>query len=129
MLDLSSLKEEASAIEDGVEVKITHPVTGEETGMIVTVASYESSAVRSVQRRIANSAMKKRKKGMPTAEDAEEGTYAIAAAAVLGWSGVTEDGEPLEFTKSNVIKVLKAWPFIAEQIDEVADDRANFFKT
>lgn len=128
--DLSSLDGAARKQEDGVPVEIKHPATSEPLGITITVASYESERVKAVARQMGNKALVQQKRSPrkpETIEALEERTIEIAAAAIVGWEGVELDGKALPFTRENARTILERFPFIAEQIDAVAADRAAFF--
>ncbi|MFP1634085.1 hypothetical protein ACLB6G_20335 [Zhengella sp. ZM62] len=128
--DLSAFDEGKKKQEEGIPVPIKHPATGEETGIVITVASYESERVKAVAREIANRALadqKKNSRKVDTVEAIEDRTFAIALASIVGWSGLEKDGKELPFTRDNARMILEAYPFIAEQIDAAAQDRALFF--
>lgn len=49
------------------------------------------------------------------------------AAGVTGWQNTVWDGELLEFSIDNLIKVLQGYSPSLEQTDETIGDRGNFF--
>jgi len=68
---------------------------------------------------------------VPTAADDELDKsviqQAFAEGCVAGWSGVTgADGEPLEFSTANVVKVLETFPEIFHALRRVARDASQF---
>jgi hypothetical protein len=98
--------------------------------MVITVASYESERVKRIAREIGNKALIEQKRNPrkgDSVEAIEERTFAIAIASIVDWSGLEMDGKPLECTRDNIRMVLEKFPFIAEQIDAAAGDRALFF--
>lgn len=128
--DLSTLNDSLKKQEEGVPVKIKHPATGEELGITIYVASYDSEKVRRVAREMGNKALLERRRNprkADTVEAHEERTFAIAAAAIVGWEGLESEGKPLEFNRENARMIVERFSFVAEQIDMVAGDRANFF--
>lgn len=128
--DLANLDTLSTAQEEGVDVELRHPVTNEPLGVTVRVASYESERVRRVKRRITDRALKATQgRRQTTAEDLERSTREMVAAAVISWSGLVYRGETLDCTPANVLRVLEEQPWIGEQIDAVAQDRAAFFRT
>ncbi|MEE8551507.1 MAG: hypothetical protein V3T08_09680 [Gemmatimonadota bacterium] len=53
-----------------------------------------------------------------------------AEAIILAWDGVTdEDGDELEFTKENVVKVLLDLPDLFADIQEQSQKVANYIST
>lgn len=130
-MDLSKFDGFAKSFDEGMEVEIRHPVTGDKLGMTVTVASYQSERVKKLQRKLANVAMREQRrnpKKAATVEEVEEKAHDIMVAAVIGWSGFERDGKPLPCTPENVRAVLTnpdLW-FIGEQIDKAAEDAQAF---
>lgn len=52
---------------------------------------------------------------------------AYAESVILAWDGVTDrDGEPLEFNRANVVKVLLDLPVLFKDIQEQSQHFANF---
>ncbi|MET3648029.1 hypothetical protein [Phyllobacterium ifriqiyense] len=130
--ELSVFDGTAAKFEDGFDLDILHPATGEKTGLVIKVASYRSERVKRVQRRLANAAIregKKNPKKVGTVEEIEEKTNEIVAASVISWN-LTQGGKPVECTPENVLKVVSNpdYFFISEQIDKAADEDANFVK-
>ncbi len=129
-MDLATLDNLAANQESGAKLKITHPVSGQSLGITMTVIGYGSDQVRKLQRRQANERLKNARK-RPTAEDFERASLEVASAAVTGWKfaeGVTLDGVVPEFTKENVERLMKRFPFVLEQVDSFASDQANYLE-
>lgn len=127
--DLSTLETGRKKQDEGVEVSIKLP-DGSDSGMVITVASYESERVKRIAREIGNKALIEQKRNPrkgDSVEAIEERTFAIAIASIVDWSGLEMDGKPLECTRDNIRMVLEKFPFIAEQIDAAAGDRTLFF--
>lgn len=59
--------------------------------------------------------------------DPLESQQRIFAAMVVGWSGITKDGEAFEYSKKNSILMLEDFNWIAVQVKTFCEDRANFF--
>ncbi|WP_309086389.1 hypothetical protein [Chelativorans sp.] len=130
-MDLSKFDGLAKTFDEGVEVDIRHPVTGEKLGMTVTVASYQSERVKKLQRKMANQALREQRrnpKKAATIEEVEEKAHDLMVAAVISWTGFERDGKELPCTPENVRAVVSnpdLW-FIAEQIDKAAEDSQAF---
>jgi hypothetical protein len=130
--ELSQFDGIAAKLEEGFDLDILHPSTGEKTGLLIKVASYRSERVKRVQRRLANAAIregKKNPKKVGTVEEIEEKTNEIVAASVISWN-LTNGGKPVECTPESVLKVISNpdYFFISEQIDKAADEDAHFVK-
>lgn len=131
MTDLANLDAIVKNQEEGIDLPVKHPVTGEPIGITLRVLGYESDKVRSLQRRQINQRLKNQRKRL-TAEEIEGNGRAVQVAAVVGWSfadGVTLDGSVPEFNEKGVEALLKRFPFIARQIDEIADDASAFLES
>lgn len=127
--DLSTLEPGRQKQEDGVSVRIKLP-DGTDSDIVLTVASYESERVKRTAREIGNKALLEQKRNPRKGESVEaieDRTFAIAISSIVGWEGIEMDGKPLPFTRENVRMVLEKFPFIAEQVDAAASDRALFF--
>lgn len=124
-MDLKSL----SSVEE-TEIDILSPKTGEPTGIKVVVASYDSERVKTGQRARANSRLKAAKSGNTevTAETLEEDGYFMASLAVAAWTDVEEDGKPVECTRENVERLLRAYPWFFDQVHNAARTRSLFIK-
>ena len=61
--DLASLDDYSRSKEEGAEIRLTHPVTGEPTDVYVTVAHHESKRVRDLILAHADKVLAQQKKG------------------------------------------------------------------
>lgn len=131
--DLTAFEGTAKAFEEGVDVPIKHPVTGEPLGLTIRVASYQSERVRKVQRKMANAALREQRrnpKKATTSEEIEERSREVIGAAIIDWKGFEKAGKPYPCTPENVAAVLSnpdLW-FIGDQVDKAADDQSAFMK-
>jgi len=123
-MDLSTIKP------DTIDVRITHPGTGEPIGLIIKAVSLQDDRVAVVRRRLQNKALRARNK-TTTAETIEENGNELLMAAIVGWEwGGDSDwkGKKLEFTSGNLKIVLTEAPWLAQQIDTALADEAAFFQ-
>lgn len=111
--------------------EITHPGTGENIGIRVTIMSPNDKRLKRVIRRITDQNLQKNKRGKGIkAEDIEENQLELISNALTGWEwygDATFQGEKPEFTVENVKKVCKEFPEFMEQIDEEMGDTSRFF--
>lgn len=129
-MDLGSL-DTAAMQGEGTDVIIKHFDTGLPIGLTIRVVGYESERVKRVRRKIANEALKKQRK-VTRAEDIEDRSNAVLAAAVVAWKwddGVTLDGKVPECTYENAKALFARFEWIGEQVDAVAGDRSAFLPT
>lgn len=126
-MDLSTLKPVERVI------PITHPGTGEELGVNVTVISLQDSRTKSIKRQIQNEKLKLEQRGKTfKAEDVEENLHIITFSAMVGWEWKgdnTFNGGKPEFNKPTVLKVFKELPWFYEQIQNAIGDEQAFFTT
>ena len=105
---------------------LLNPWTGEPTEMRVLVAGPDSD----VQRRARVAMMDDLStvadaEGKVSFEKREAARIACLARCVLDWQMI-EDGEPLLLSNRSVTRVLRAVPWIEEQVDAFAGNRAAF---
>ncbi|MCY0150879.1 hypothetical protein OEG84_25065 [Hoeflea sp. G2-23] len=132
MFDIAEISAlSGSAIEDGLPMPLKHPITGEDTGAVFMVRSYESAAYKAVERRLRTAGMKSLRKGTVSAGELDKNTIELVASLIAGWSGMKDGTGDLAFSKEAAISLLSipiAGSNIIKQIDEFADDGAAFFK-
>ncbi len=126
--DLSGLSGLTVAQEEGFDVSISHPKTGEPLGITIRVAGPDSKRVKQARAIIVNERtdMRIRK---PSAERMDDESNRITAASIISWSGVVVSGKTWEYSSQNAHRLMVQWPFIREQIDSFVGDRANFIKS
>lgn len=127
-MDLKEFDGLSQAQEDGQDVPILHPKTGDELGIVIRVAGPDSDRLRKARAAVVNERLSRKRVKLSAAEIEAEG-LSLLAAAVISWTGVVIDGKEIECTKSNAEAVLKRFPFIREQLDAVVGDRAGFMKS
>lgn len=126
--DLSALSGLSAAQEEGFDVSITHPKSGEPLGITVRVAGPDSKRVKSARAIIVNERSEMRLRKI-SADRMEDESNRITAASIISWSGVIVGGKTWECSPQAAYKLMVQWPFIREQIDAFVGDRANFIKS
>lgn len=111
----------ADAHEQGAAVDIAHPVTGEKTDVKITIRGVDSASFRKITR---DHRKKLAEKG--SEERLEELSCDMLASLTIGWSGITQDGEPVPFTTDAARTLYMKSPGIREQVDKFVVDRRNF---
>ena len=129
--DLSALDSIVDAQENGVDIEILHPGTGEPLGMKFHVVGQDSKPFIKARRKVVSARMGKRAISRKDPEKLERDGLETLACCVVSWStggepGIKLDGEVLDCNPENVMKVFERFPFIREQVDEVVGDRAAF---
>lgn len=125
--DLGSLGSLIKSQEAGTEVQITHPGTGEPLGIVMQVAGPDSKRQKAATALVIAERAELRLRKITAARMEEEGNR-IAAASIISWKGVMENGEEIEYSPSTALGLLTRYPFIREQIVAYSSDRANFLK-
>lgn len=129
-LDLTELDLSASA-EAGNVVEIEHPISGEDTGIRITVLGTDSKKykdkVREQQQARFNKAARSRSRKSANIGMSDEEASELLAACTVSWSGVKENGDEVPVEQAARIYTKYSW--IREQVDEFMGDRANFFTT
>jgi hypothetical protein len=128
-MDLSQFDGLAQAQEEGVDVKIYHPKTGEEMGITIKVVGPESSRQKRIRNLLVNERLMRNRNRRPTAVELDTDALKISAAAILGWEGIEINGKVFEYSAENAEHLLTNYPFIREQIDSTVSDRGVFIKS
>lgn len=129
MFDLSDLGDLTKAQDDGIDVHISHPKTGEDLGIVIRVAGPDSARQRNARAAIINERQSAPANKKLTAGDLESASLRIAAASIISWSGVIENGAQVEFSRDAATDLMSRYPFILEQVNSAIGDRAVFIKT
>lgn len=135
-MDLSKLNMSVMA-ERGATLELENPVDGEplmqddgETPVTITLLGQDSKVWRNKnreyqQKRIA--AMTKKRSRTVDYTVSDEDASEMMAACTIGWDGIVEDGEAVEFSADNAYDLYMKYAWIREQCDAFIGDRANFF--
>jgi hypothetical protein len=133
-MDLASLDTQKAA-EQGFELQLEDPFTGEPIAIWITVLGADSSAYQQLlreQNRRRTDLLAKRKQKMLSPEDIERDTIELLAAVTTGWragENVTLDGQPFPAFSRASARDLYSRPgmrWIAQQVDRAMGDRQNF---
>lgn len=128
-INLASFDGLKTAQEEGIDVDIETP-TGEPIGLTIRVAGPDSKRQRNAARKLQEARLRGSKRRLK-ADDMEKEALELISASVISWKfapGVTIDGEVPECNLENVKALFDRFPFIREQIDNVASSRAGFSK-
>ena len=119
--------------ESGYEFELVHPGTKEPLGAFVKVRGDMSKVVKAHFRKRfnevqqANKIAKRRNQEVETSLDEfEDLAIADAVVRIIGWKGIQEAKQDVPFTPENADRVLRAHPWIREQIQEAASEVSNF---
>jgi len=129
MTDLSDFAGLSQAQEDGIDVSILHPGTGDDLGIKIKVAGPDSERQKKVRSAINNERIRMSRNKRATVAELEADALKITVASIISWSGVIENGSPVELSKENAERVLTKYPFIYDQLTSAVGDRAGFIKS
>ncbi len=132
-----------AASEKPFEFELTRPDNKKALGVFVSVVGPESAAFKNKLRRQINQERRKafvaerKGKGVEpqTIEEDEAESVAVIAELARGWRTVKDGksepviywkGEKLPFNAENLTRWLTHFPWVREQINEVASDLGNF---
>lgn len=119
------------------EVEIKHPVSGEPTGLFISVLGQHSDIVRDRMRGMASAVLNMRASGKAATSKAkidaiEEKGIDTLVAATVGWRSdgddghITLGGERLEFSAANARRLYSEIIPIQEQVTEAINNLENF---
>lgn len=121
----------AAKAEEGAELEVLDPVTGEAVGVYIVLAGADSSvhrkATASLSKRRLNGQKGFRNKGWDP-EKMEAESIEILAACTLSWKGVLVDGAPLPCSRDNAIKMYTRFPWLREQVEQFISDRSEYLQ-
>lgn len=121
----------AAKAEEGAELEVLDPVTGEPVGVYITLAGADSSlhrkATATITKRRLNGQKGFRAKGFDP-EKVEAESIEILAACTLSWKGVVVDGAALPCSRDNAIKMYTRFPWLREQVEQFIGDRSAYLQ-
>lgn len=117
------------AHDEGAEVNILNPITGEETDVFIKVLGIDSIEFQRASRRQRNKMYSRlsSKKALDEADDIAEEIEQLAAITV-GWRGITKAGKPVKFSAGKCVELYTKSPGLRQQVDRFVGDRRNFTK-
>ncbi len=127
LVNLSALDSAARA-DEGAELHVLHPATGEDLGIVIRLAGTDSAAYRRALSAAANRRPQAGRK-KATLEELQAENIEIMAACTLDWSGVSLDGQSmLPFTRKDAVTLYTRFPWIREQADAFMAERAHYLQ-
>ena len=122
--DLATL-DTAKVAEEGAELRVAHPTTGEDLGITITLIGTDSKTFRDISKSRATASLKKKSREIDLDQN-EQDSIELLARCTKGWSGITENGKDIPFTHENAVKLYTKYLWLREQIDRFMADRSNF---
>jgi len=129
MFDIEKLDVDKHA-EDGVDVHIINPANKSDTGVVIRVLGVFAPRFKELLRQ-ARSKRELAKKATAPGDEAKDDVTEVAemlADVTLTWSGVSEAGQEIPFSKSNAVRVYGKYSIIRGQVFDAALDVANFVR-
>lgn len=116
-------------------LEVLHPLTGQKTGFVAQVVGIESTKKRHFLRNIQDEMWKRAKDAFVAGEksadlsDQEKDVIdaRIAAAVIVGWSGLTENGVEVPFSEEKAVEILVKNPWLQRQVERAHRDEELFF--
>jgi len=113
-------------------MNVRHPVTDEDLmfdnkPVQIEVYGKDSDVARKAMKAAAQKALSKRNQRTDV-DAAISSAASLLASCTAGWSNVSIDNKPLEFSFDNACEIYTKYHWLREQVDEFIGDRANFFK-
>lgn len=127
-VDLSKFDGLTEAQEKGIAIPILTP-TGEPTGIVITVAGPDSDRQRKAVQKQVDERLRRRSNKPMTAAEMSESAVRMLASSVVGWNNVQIGEDTIPFSVDAAVSLFQRFPWIREQVDAVAGDRASFLKS
>ncbi|RWR29466.1 hypothetical protein D2T31_10825 [Sinirhodobacter populi] len=125
-MQLNDILSNAEDQDRGLWFELLDPVTGAPTGIRLRVAGPDSATqARARLKMVDDLAEAADDEGRVSAEAREKCRLNSLARCVLAWE-IEEDGAPVPFSHKNVVRLLRAAPWVHQQVDAFAGDRAAF---
>lgn len=115
------------AHEQGAEINILHPATGEETDLFITVLGPDSREWRKAIKTDLTKLLAKKAQGI-TEEDLVDSDIDKLVSITSGWRGLTDKGEEVKFSPEKCKQLYSDSPRIMDQVDRFIGDSRNFTK-
>ena len=122
--DLAKL-DTAKVAEEGAELRVAHPTTGEDLGITITMIGTDSKTFRDISKSRATASLKKKTREIDLDQNESEAVE-LLAKCTKGWSGITENGKEVAFSYDNAVDIYTKYIWLREQIDRFMADRSNF---
>ena len=122
--DLAKL-DTAKVAEEGAELRVAHPTTGEDLGITITLIGTDSKTFRDISKSRATASLKKKTREIDLDQN-ESDAVELLAKCTKGWTGITENGKEVVFSFDNAVQLYTKYLWLREQIDRFMADRSNF---
>jgi hypothetical protein len=97
--------------------------------IVFQVVGEYSKQYRGGEKKLTNQSLQRaRRGGQFDADDAEEQTYERLSYGVVGWNAEDKSGNPIPFSRQNVVLFFTAAPWTTVKIDKAIKGHSSFFK-
>lgn len=127
-IDLNALDTKKGS-DDGFELTLLHPQTGEALPAKVRILGVDSEAYQRTQRNQNRRRLEKQARNRryrTTLEEVDAELMELVVAVTVGWSGMALDGKPFEYTAENAKVLYTRCPWAFDQVQAAVVDRGNF---
>lgn len=114
--------------EDGIEVQIKSPTTGEPLDFHITVMGPDSKEWRRAQKDDLKAYVAKGRDGGFSADELVERDIQKIVQITTGWRGLTDGGKEVPFTKEACRDLYVDAPYVMDQVDLAAGQFRDFIK-
>lgn len=127
-MDLSKF-DTSKKSEQGSDLIVLDPSTGEQTDMIIKLVGTDSSRYRNKLKEQAERRLQAGKKNTKTIDidKAERDSCEMLAACTISWQNVSEGKEAVEFNQANAQSLYLRHRWLREQVEAFVQDRTHFF--
>ena len=122
--DLATL-DTSKVAEEGAELLVSHPTTGEDLGITIILIGTDSKTFRDISKSRATASLKKKTREIDLDQN-ESDAVELLAKCTKGWTGITENGKEVAFSYDNAVQLYTKYLWLREQIDRFMADRSNF---
>ncbi len=117
------------AHEEGAELNIKDPITGDPTDFFIMVAGLDSELAQKASIRMRHKAVEALTNKKPiTEEDEIQTEIDRLTASTIGWRGLQSEGKEKKFTSKACADLYARSPWLRNQVDIFQRTRANFTK-
>ena len=127
MFDLANLDTTKTA-EEGAELSLIHPSTGEDMGIFLRLAGVDSPTYTRAMRASADRLAKAFIRNKFSSEENEREYLDLLARVTLAWRGVIIDGQTVPCTRENALALYRRFKWIGDQVKEFIADRSNYLR-
>jgi hypothetical protein len=115
-------------VKETIDLPITDPLDGTDTGIRVTLAGRYSKQARAAQFAIADADRANADGDLSKAEELDERLLALIAACTVGWDGITINGVAPVCDEAGALALYREFPWIREQVQGAYLTTARFFE-